>query len=77
MNLSGNPKLESKTGHFLGDALLANPDYPINRLTFKDVRLEETGLYRLIEAVNQNKHVQKLHVGIVSDYGLNTMAELL
>ena len=77
LNLSGNTMLESKTGHFLGEALLSNPDYPINRLTFKDVRLEDTGLYRLLEAVNHNKHLQKLHVGIVSDYGLNTMAELL
>jgi hypothetical protein len=77
LNLSGNTQLESKTGHFLGEALLANPTYPITRLTFKDVRLETTGLYRLLEAVNLNKHIQKLHLGIVSDYGLNTMAELL
>lgn len=54
LNMSGNPLLESKTGHFLGEALMANPAYPINRLIFKDVRLEETGLYRLLEAVNEN-----------------------
>jgi hypothetical protein len=57
LNLSGNTLLESKTGHFLGDALMANPGYPISKLTFKDVRLEETGLYRLLEAVNENKHI--------------------
>ena len=77
LNLSGNTLLESKTGQFIGEALLANPSYPISKLTFKDVRLEETGLYRLLEAVNLNKHVQKLHVGVISDYGLKALAELL
>ena len=56
---------------------MANPSYPIHKLTFKNLCLEETGLYRLLEAVNENKHIQKIHVGIVSDYGLRTMAELL
>ena len=56
---------------------MANPTYPINRLIFKDVRLEETGLYRLLQAVNENKNIHKIHVGIVSDYGLRAMAELL
>jgi hypothetical protein len=41
------------------------------------VNLEETGLYRLLEAVNANKHIHKLHVGIISDYGLRTLSELL
>jgi hypothetical protein len=41
------------------------------------VNLEETGLYRLLEAVNANKNITRLHVGIVSDFGLRTMAELL
>ena len=77
LNLSGNTSLETKTAQFIGEALLRNPSYPIGKLTFKDVRLEETGLYRLIEAVNQNRNVHKLHIGIVSDYGLRTMAELL
>ena len=77
LNLSGNTMLESKAGLFIGEALLANPKYPITKLTFKDVNLEDNGLYRLIEAVNENKHITKLHVGIVSDYGLRTMADLL
>ena len=41
------------------------------------MKLEETGLYRLLEAVKANKNIHKLHVGIISDYGLRTMAELL
>lgn len=56
---------------------MANPAYPITRLTFKNVCLEDTGLFRLLEAVNANKNIHKLNVGIVSDYGLKTMAELL
>ena len=69
--------MQSKAGLFIGEALLANPSYPIQRLKFKDVDLEENGLYRLLEAVNINKNITKLHVGIVSDYGLRTMSELL
>ena len=77
LNLSDNKLLESKAGQFLGEALMANPAYPITRLTFKNVSLEETGLYRLLEAVNANKNIHKLHVGIISDFGLKAMAELL
>ena len=77
LDLSGNEKMESKTAQFIGEALLANPNYKIERLKFKGVKLEETGLYRLLEAVNANKNITRLHVGIVSDFGLRTMAELL
>ena len=69
--------MESKSAQFIGEALLANPAYPIEQLKFKGVKLEETGLYRLLEAVNANKNIHRLHVGIISDYGLRTMAELL
>lgn len=46
-------------------------------MLFKDVNLEVDGLYRIIEAVNKCKSITKLHVGIVTDEGLNTMASLL
>lgn len=77
LNLSGNIMMESKAGLFIGDALLKNPSFPIYRLTFKNVNLEESGLYRLLEAANECKTITRLHVGIVSDYGLRTMGELL
>ena len=77
LDLSGNLKMESKTAQFIGEALLSNPHYPIEKMHFKGVNLEETGLYRLIEAVNANKSIHKLHVGVISDYGLRTLAELL
>ena len=77
LDLSGNVKMESKSAQFIGEALLANPAYPIEQLKFKGVNLEQTGLYRLLEAVNANKHIHKLHIGIISDYGLRTMADLL
>lgn len=69
--------MESKTAQFIGEALLSNPNYPIEKLKFKGVNLEETGLYRLLEAVNANKNINRLHIGIVSDSGLRIMAELL
>ncbi len=77
LDLSGNTKMESKTAQFIGEALLANPTYPIEFLRFKGVNLEQTGLYRLLEAVNANKNIEKLHLGIISDYGLRTISELL
>jgi hypothetical protein len=41
------------------------------------VNLEESGLYRVLEAVNANKNISRIHLGVISDYGLRTMAELL
>jgi hypothetical protein len=66
-----------KAGLFIGEALLANPGYPTEHLKFKEIDLEATGLYRLLEAANANKHVKRLNVGLVSDQGLGIMSELL
>jgi hypothetical protein len=77
LDLSDNIKMESKSAQFIGEALLANPNYPIEYIKFKGVNLEQTGLYRLLEAVNANKNIHKLHIGVISDYGLRTMAEIL
>jgi hypothetical protein len=76
LNLSST-SMQLKAGLFIGEALLANPAYPIERIKFKDVNLEESGLYRLLEAANQNKNIKRVHLGVVSDYGLKTMSELL
>lgn len=62
--------MQEKAGTFIGEALLNNPDYPIERISFKDVNLEENGLFRIIEAAAVNKNIQKLHIGIISDQGL-------
>lgn len=76
LNIS-NTKMQEKAGLFIGEALLANPRYPIDRIKFKNVKLEESGLYRIIEATNANKNIKRIHIGVISDYGLKTMAELL
>jgi len=39
--------------------------------------LEEDGLVRILQAVNENKHILKLHVGLVTDRGLKCLAEIL
>ena len=77
LDLSDNIKMESKSAQFIGEALLANPNYPIEFIKFKGVNLEQTGLYRLLEAVNANKNIHRLHIGVISDYGLRTMSEIL
>lgn len=66
-----------KAGIFLGEAIIANKKYPIERIKFKDVSIEETGLYRILEAVNANHNIKRIHVGIISDYGLTAMAQIL
>lgn len=76
LNLS-NTNMQAKAGLFIGEALLAKPKYPIERIKFKDVNLEETGLYRLLEAANVNPSLKSIHLGIISDYGLRIMSELL
>ena len=62
---------------FIGEALLSNPEYPIDYLKFKGVNLEETGLHRILEAANVNKHIRRLNVGIISDKGLSILSQLL
>lgn len=66
LNLKGN-KFTSKAGEYIGEALCNNPDYPLGKLVFGGICLEETGLVRIIEAVNANKNVVQLNVGIVTD----------
>jgi hypothetical protein len=70
-------KMMDKAGLFIGEALLNNPSYPLHKLEFKGVNLEESGLHRILEAINANKHLSQVHLGLVSDYGLQTMSELL
>ena len=56
---------------------MSNPEYPLEYIKFKDVNLEETGLHRILEAANANKHIKRINVGIISDKGLSIMSELL
>lgn len=70
-------KLGSKSGEFIGEVLSSNPDYDIEKLSFGKICLEEIGLTRVIEAVNTNKHIRKLNVGVLTDSGLVKLSELL
>lgn len=60
--------MENKAGIYIGDALLQNPEYPITQLVFKNINLGTDGLYRLMEGVNSNKHIRRLHIGILVTY---------
>ena len=53
LNLKNN-NFTSKAGEYIGEALVKNPEYPLGKLVFGGVCLEETGLVRIIEAVNSN-----------------------
>ena len=72
-----NNNIFSKAGEYMGDALMKNPNYPINKIIFRDVCLEENGLRIIMEAANLNTNILRLHVGVVTDAGLKIMAELL
>lgn len=76
MNLSKN-NFTTKTGEFIGQALLDNPSYPLYKLQFEDINLEEDGLVRVLQGVNGNKNILKLHIGITTDRGLHSVAEIL
>lgn len=76
LNLSNN-NFTSKAGEFIGQALLENSDYPLYKLTFENISLEENGLVRVLQAVNANKNILKLHIGIVTDRGLHCLADIL
>ena len=72
-----NNNFGSRAGEYIGEALSANPDYKIFKLSFEKISLEQIGLVRIIEAVNLNKNILKLDVGIVTDAGLLSLSELL
>jgi len=76
LDLSNN-KFSGKAGVYIGDALICNPHYPLYKLTFENVHLESDGLVRVLEAVNVNKNVLKLHCGVVTDEGLVILADKL
>lgn len=76
LNLSNN-SFTSVAGIYIGTALLRNPDYTLAKLQFENVNLSEQGLVRVLEACNTNKHIEKLHVGTVTDGGLEILAAKL
>ena len=77
LNFSKNTDLKSKTGIFIGDALIANADHPVEKLNFKNVYLEDDGLLRILEACNANKNIKKVTLGYVSSSGLKLLGQTL
>lgn len=75
--LAKNPRMQAKTGIYIGEALIANPSHPVNKLSFKGLDLQEDGLLRVLEACNANKNIEKLHLGFVSGRGLRLMSEVV
>lgn len=67
----------TKAGEYIGDALANNPAYPVKMLSFQGISLETIGLTRIIEACNLNRNIKKLHIGILTDEGLQALAQLL
>jgi len=76
LDLSDN-NFTSKAGVYIGSALIANPNFPMYKLTFENVNLGNDGLIRILEAVNANKNILKLHCGVVTNEGLCILAEKL
>ena len=77
LNLSNNPGLKFKSGIFIGDALVSNPDQPVRKVSFKNCSLKEDGLIRILEACNKNKNIKSLNAGLVSNKGLKALAQVL
>ena len=72
-----NNNFGSKAGEYIGKALSENPDYKIFKISFDKICLEQIGLVRIIEAVNANKNILKLNIGIISDAGLLNLSKLI
>jgi hypothetical protein len=69
--------MTSKSGVFIGEALIENPLHPIEKISFKNVCIEEDGLLRILEASNSNKSISALHLGFVSSRGLRLIAKTI
>ena len=76
LDLQGNA-FSSKAGEYICTALANNTSYTIFKVSFAKIHLEDIGLVHMIEAVNQNKNILKLDIGIVTNHGLEQLAELL
>lgn len=66
-----------KAGIFIGDALIKNPDHPVEKICFKDVYLGDDGLLRMLEACNSNQNIKKINLGYVTNKGLRYIADTL
>ena len=75
--LAKNKGLKDKAGLHIGDALLANPDHPISKISFKKVDLGDDGLLRILEACNANKNIKKVNLGYISCEGMKLMSKAL
>lgn len=69
--------MQAKSAFYIGEALIRNPKAPISQIFFKDIKLDAQGLFSLLEGTNINQNVKSLHVGIVTDEGLATIAECI
>jgi len=69
--------LKSKSGEFIGDVLIGNPDYPLKELSLKGNELEEYGVRRIIVAATKNRNLRKLKLGTISDFGLQLLTDEL
>ena len=74
--LDGN-NFTSKAGEYIGQAISSNPEYPLKKISFTGISLETIGLTRIVEAVNSNRNVKKLNIGLLTDSGLKQLANLL
>lgn len=72
-----NTKIKSRSGIYIGDALIQNPNHPVEELKFRNVSLEEDGFLRILEACNANKNIKSINLGYVSNKGLYLLAETL
>jgi hypothetical protein len=69
--------MQSQAGYHIGDALIRNPHAPISQVFFKNIKLGFQGLFHIMEGANLNQNVKSLHIGIVTDEGLQTVYKSL
>jgi hypothetical protein len=69
--------LKSKTGEYIGDVLIDNPDYKIHEIDLRGNKLEECGIRRLIIASTKNHNITKFKFGVLSDFGLELLSHEL
>lgn len=76
LKLDGN-NFTTKAGEYIGNALCANPSYKLKKISFSGISLESIGLTRVVEACNGNENIKRLNIGVLTDEGLERLAQLL
>ena len=68
---------KDRAGVYIGEVFSANPSYPLVRICFEGIDLQEMGVRRVAESLNSNTNIKSVHLGTLDSTTLTIFAENL